>query len=87
MRRTIRVMAKSSSFEEKRQRFQQQISELYRLADEAELCANLLRQQADTHKALLEDDTLTETQLDSLLSEKPKQKFTPGAFVVTEGLM
>jgi uncharacterized membrane protein affecting hemolysin expression len=76
------------SLEEKRQRFKAQISELYRLAEEAEACASLLRQQAASHAELLEDDDLTEEKLDSLLADEPKQRFKPaGGFVLTEGLM
>jgi hypothetical protein len=74
--------------EEKRQRFQAQIAELYRLADEAEACANLLRQQAATHAELLKDDGLTEEKLDSLLADESKHRFNPnGTFSLTEGLM
>lgn len=75
------------SLEEKRKRFQSQIAELYRLAEEAELCASLLRQQAESHEKLLEDGDLTEQKLDTLLADEPKQRFNPGKFVVTERLM
>lgn len=76
------------SLEEKRERFKSQISELYRLAEEAQACAAILREQAASHEKLLEDDDLTEEQLDSLLADKPKQRFKPtGGFVLTEGLM
>lgn len=75
------------SLEEKRQRFKAQVSELYRLAEEAEACANLLRQQAASHAELLEDDSLTEEKLDSLLADKPKRFNASGAFSLTEGLM
>ena len=76
------------SLQEKRQRFQAQIAELYRLADEAEACADLLRQQAASHAEILEDDDLTEEKLDSLLADQPKQRFNAnGAFSLTEGLM
>ncbi len=76
------------SIEEKRKRFQAQVDELYRLADEAESCAKLLRQQAESQEQLLADPDLTEEKLDSLLADKPARRFNPsGAFVVTEGLM
>lgn len=76
------------SMDEKRERFKAQISELYRLADEAESCAKLLRQQAESHEEILADEGLTEEKLDSLLADKPARKFSPnGAFVITEGLM
>ncbi len=76
------------SLKEKRQRFQAQITELRRLADEAEACAQLLRDQADSHALLLEDESLTEERLDRLLADKPKPQFlSNGAFMVTEGLM
>lgn len=74
--------------EEKRERFKAQISELYRLAEEAELCATLLRQQAAAHEELLQNEHLPEEELDKLLAEEPRQRFSPtGNFVVTEGLM
>lgn len=76
------------SLEEKRKRFKAQISELYRLAEEAEGCAKLLRQQAETHEEILADEDLTEETLDKFLAEKPKPHFAAnGAFSVTEGLM
>lgn len=76
------------SLEEKRERFKAQISELFRLAEEAEACASLLRQQAASHQELLEDKNLTEEQLDALLADKPERRFKhKGQFVVTEGLM
>ena len=76
------------SLEEKRERFKAQISELYRLAEEAEACADLLRQQAASHAELLEDENLSEEKLDSLLADEPERKFKPpGSFVLTEGLM
>lgn len=83
--RTIKSMG---SLEEKRKRFKAQISELYRLAEEAESCAKLLRQQAESQEELLSDDGLSEERLDQLLAEEPKRKFNPaGGFVLTEGLM
>jgi len=76
------------SLEEKRKRFKAQISELYRLAEEAESCAKLLRQQAETHEEILADENLTEATLDEFLAEKPKPHFSAnGAFSITEGLM
>jgi hypothetical protein len=77
------------NMEEKRQQFKAQINEIYRLADEAESCAKLLRQQAQSHEAILADEKLTEEKLDSLLAEKPQRSFSPlsGSFIVTEGLM
>ena len=77
------------SIDEKRTRFQAQIDELYRLAEEAEACAKLLRQQADSHAELLADEELSEEKLDSLLAEEqPKRNLSPiGGFIVTEGLM
>lgn len=77
-----------ANLDEKRTRFRAQIAELHRLADEAISCAQLLRQQAQSHEALLADKNLTEKQLDELLAEKPDPPFHPhGGFVVTEGLM
>ena len=73
--------------QEKRRRFQQQISELYRLADEAESSSKVLRQQAESHEALLQDENLSEERLDSLLAEKPEPTNEPGSIVVTERLM
>jgi hypothetical protein len=76
------------SIDEKRKRFKAQIAELYRLADEAESCATLLRQQAQSQEEVLEDENLTEEKLDEFLAEKPERRFAPnGAFIVTEGLM
>lgn len=76
------------NIDEKRKRFQAQIDELYRLAEEAESCAKLLRQQAESHAELLADESLSEEKLDSLLAEPPKRQLNPiGGFVVTEGLM
>lgn len=76
------------SLEEKRERFQAQIAELRRLAEEAEACAQLLRDQADSHAKLLEDESLTEERLDRLLADKPKREIlSKGVFSLTEGLM
>lgn len=76
------------NLEEKRKRFKSQIAELYRLAEEAEGCAKLLRQQAKSHEELLSQEDFTEEQLDKLLADKPKPNFSPGGpFIVTEGLM
>lgn len=76
------------NLEEKRERFKTQISELYRLAEEAQACAQLLREQAASHEELLQNANLTEQQLDSLLADEPAYKFkSNGAFVLTEGLM
>ncbi len=79
------------SMDVKREQFQGQIRELYRLAEEAEACARLLRQQATKHQNLLDSDDLTEDQLDELISEKPEQTFEPpnasATFRPAEGLM
>ena len=76
------------SLQEKRQAFKAQIAELYHLADEAESCAKLLRQQAQSHEELLQDENLTEAQLDELIAERPNRTFNPhGGFRVTERLM
>lgn len=72
---------------EKKERFQAQIQELNRLADEAEACAQLLRQQAQQHQRILDEDDLTEEKLDSLLAERDQPDFPAGAFRLTEGLM
>lgn len=77
--------------DEKREQFRAQIRELHRLAEEAESCAQLLRQQAEKHESILEQDGLTEQQLDALLAEKPDRTFdpqnTPAVFRPAEGLM
>lgn len=73
---------------EKKERFRSQIHELNRLADEAEACAQLLRQQADQYQEILDQEDLSEEKLDSLLAEPTtKPDYPTGAFRLTEGLM
>lgn len=83
--RTIIIMG---IMEEKRTRFQAQIAELFRLAEEAESSAKLLRQQAEIHQKMLRDPNLSEDQLDAMLAEKTELPEIGKAKVqVTERLM
>jgi len=74
--------------EKKLKQLKDQIRELFRLAEEAESCGQLLRQQAESHQRLLADANLTEEQLDAVLAEKPQPSLpNQTGFAITEGLM
>ncbi len=76
-----------NSFAESLALFQAQISELNRLADEAQACADLLRQQAEKYRRILESEDLTQERLNSLLAERQPPPVSNAAFRLTEGLM
>ncbi len=68
-------------------RFEAQIQELERLANEAQACAELLRQQAQSHRERLDSGELTLQELESLLAERDTPSPLNGTFKLTEGLM
>lgn len=74
--------------QEYRERYQQQINELFRLAAEAESCAKLLRQEAERYQKLLDEGEIEEAALKGMLEERESLRFNPeGTFKITEGLM
>ena len=70
-----------------RAEYQQQINELFRLADEAESCARILRQQAERFQDALDDGSITEEALQSMLDEREKWKLRSESLRVTDSLM
>ncbi|MGE0492829.1 MAG: hypothetical protein AB7S38_26695 [Vulcanimicrobiota bacterium] len=70
-----------------RAEYQQQINELFRLADEAESCARIMRQQAERFQESLDDGSITEEALKSMMEEREKWTLRSDSLRVTDSLM
>ncbi len=53
-----------------RHQYQEQINHLFRLAEEAESCAKLLRQEAQRHQKALDAGDIDEQTLQAMISER-----------------
>lgn len=70
-----------------RAEYQQQINELFRLADEAESCARIMRQQAERFQMSLDDGSITEEAFKSMMEEREQWTLRSESLRVTDSLM
>ena len=68
-------------------RLQEQIAQLQRLADEAQSCAELLRMEAERYQRALSDDSVSDEELDRLMTERAELIPDLSKFKVTDRLM
>ena len=80
-------MQPSDSQEDYRSQFQEQVRHLFRLADEAQACAELLRQEAQRFQRALEDESVDEEQLRRMMRERDNVIPDLNRFRVTDRLM
>lgn len=71
-----------------RAEYQQEVRELFRLADEAEACAKLLRQEAQRYQKALDDGELSDDELRKLMEKRQQLTIpNPAAVRITDNLM
>lgn len=80
-------MRPDDSESEYRDIFREQVQHLFRLADEAQACAELLRQEAERYQRALDDESLDEDELRRLMHERDNEVPDLNRFRVTDRLM
>ncbi len=70
-----------------RRLLQEQVDELFRLAEEAESCARLLRQEARRYQQALDDDNLDQELVEKMIAERKRFRAVPNRYRITDNLM